>query len=103
LAEPISAEVLGSALDLIGRPLMMKALAAVADRRALRDALPDGADAGLFIDELKALQTLRMVHPADDHPLGHYSLTPHGQTLTNLLGSLATAITYTAPRDYSIP
>lgn len=99
MAEPITAADLGSALDLIGRPLMLKALAAVADGTALRDAVPSGVDAGLFLDELKALRALRMVAPADQAPLDCYTLTADGETLTNLLGDLATAIARRATED----
>ncbi|WP_327009745.1 hypothetical protein OHA72_22450 [Dactylosporangium sp. NBC_01737] len=101
MAEPITAADLGSALDLIGRPLMLEALAAVADGRTLRDAVPSGVDAGLFIDELKALRALRMVDSTDGSPLGRHTLTADGQALTNLLGNLAAAITCTATGNYS--
>jgi hypothetical protein len=101
VAEPITAAVLGSALDLIGRPLMLEALAVVADGRAPRDAMPSGADAGLYLDELKALQALRMMDSTDGSLLGHYTLTADGQTLANLLRALAAAITYTAAGKYS--
>ena len=78
---------------------MLKALAAVADGRALRDAEPSGVDAGTFLDELKALQTLRMVAPADQARPDYYTLTADGEALTSLLGDLATAITRRATGD----
>ncbi|WP_432976817.1 hypothetical protein [Dactylosporangium sp. CA-233914] len=103
MAEPITVEVLGSALDLIGRPLMLEALATVADGRPLSDAAPGGADAGLFLDEFKALRALGMVEPVEGSPSGPYTLTAAGQTLTSLLGVLAASITRTATGAYSTP
>ncbi|MEV6922960.1 hypothetical protein AB0M46_00400 [Dactylosporangium sp. NPDC051485] len=102
MAEPITVETLGSALDLIGRPLMLQALATVADGKPLPDAIPGGVDAGLFLDELKALRALGMVEPVEGSPSGPYALTTPGRALVELLDALTAAITRPAADSYSI-
>ncbi|MEV6928456.1 hypothetical protein AB0M46_28765 [Dactylosporangium sp. NPDC051485] len=102
MAEPITIEVLGSALDLIGRPLMLEALAVVADGKPLPDAAPSGADTGLFLDEFKALRVLGMVESVEGSVAGLYALTPPGRALMDLLDTLAASITRTSTAAYSI-
>ncbi|MER7278033.1 hypothetical protein ABT369_26685 [Dactylosporangium sp. NPDC000244] len=102
MAEPITIEVLGSALDLIGRPLMLEALATVADGKPLPNAAPSGVDTGLFLDELKALRVLGMVEPVEGSSAGLYALTPAGHALMDLLDTLAVSITRMPTGAYSI-
>jgi hypothetical protein len=85
-------EDLQRALDLIFQPLLVEALTAIGEGKALEDALPVDTDAELLGAALNRLITIKAVEPSHDRLLGHHALTPRGTRLLQLLDDLEDAM-----------
>ena len=83
---------LGPAVDLILQPLLVEALVAIDEGKALEDALPAGTDTELLSAALQRLVEIGAVRPLTTGPFGHHSLTGRGGRLLRLLEDLDTAM-----------
>jgi hypothetical protein len=86
---------LARALDLILQPLLVEALVAIGEGKALEDALPDNIDTDQLGAALRRLVAIRAVEPPAGRLLGHHTLTSRGTCLLQLLDDLAAAVART--------
>jgi hypothetical protein len=94
-------EDLARALDLILQPLLVEALVAIGEGKALEDALPVDTDTEQLGAALRRLVTIRAVEPSPGRLLGHHVLTPRGACLLQLLDDLDAAISRTEKVPYA--
>ena len=86
---------LARALDLILQPLLVEALVAIGEGKALEDALPGNIDTDQLGAALRRLVAIRAVEPSAGRLLGHHTLTSRGTRLLQLLDDLAAAVALT--------
>ena len=86
---------LARALDLILQPLLVEALVAIGEGKALEDALPGSIDTDQLGAALRRLVAIRAVEPSAGRLLGHHTLTSRGTRLLQLVDDLAAAVART--------
>lgn len=79
---------LGFAVDLIVQPLVLEALVAIDEGKALEDVLPADTDAVALSAAMQRLTVIGAVLPSLADPLGRHALTIRGSQLLKLLEDL---------------
>jgi hypothetical protein len=95
MAVPPNIDDLAPAVELILQPLVLEALVAVDQGKALEDALPATTDPALLSAAVQRLARIGAVRPSPDGPFGRHQLTTRGRELMRLLESLSAAMTNT--------
>jgi len=80
------------AVDLILQPLLIEALTAIDEGKALEDAFPAGTDSVALGAAVQRLIAIGAVLPSPTAPFGHHTMTPRGHQLTRLLEDLENLI-----------
>jgi hypothetical protein len=83
---------ISAAVDLILQPLLLEALVAIDDGKALEDALPADTDSALLDAAVQRLVHLGAVKPSAAGPFGRHELTARGRELVSLLEDLETLV-----------
>jgi hypothetical protein len=83
---------LGFAIDLITQPLLIDALVAIDEGKALEDALPTETDAVALAVAVHRLAAIGAVRLSADGLSGRHVLTPRGGRLLGLLTDLDTLV-----------
>jgi hypothetical protein len=80
------------AVDLILQPLVLEALVAIDEGKALEDALPADTDEALLTAAVQRLVAFGAVRPSAAGPFGFHQLTARGCDLLHLLEDLDAVI-----------
>jgi hypothetical protein len=79
---------LGPAIDLIAQPLVLEALVAIDDGKALEDALSSDVDSIALTSAVQRLAAIGAIQLAATGVLGRHTLTARGTELMGLLREL---------------
>jgi len=80
------------AVGLITQPLLLEALAAISEGRALEDALPADVDVEVLSAALRRLASIGVVELSPVAPFGYHTLTVRGRQFVLLLEDLHASI-----------
>lgn len=89
MAVPESTDDLTPAVELILQPLVVEALVAIDEGKALDDALPADVESVVLAAAVHRLVAIGAVYPATDDPFERHQVSERGRKLLHRLDRLA--------------